>query len=235
MDITIRNLKKVYVDKTVLNIRELNLNTGKIYGIVGANGAGKSTLLRIISGLETPTSGEIFIQGEKLNKNHLKEITYSNQKPYLYRTTVFKNIAYPLKFRKKSKDFINNAVENIIKEFKIENIRNNLAVNLSGGETQKVALARALVFHPKVILLDEPTANIDPDYREFIEKVVSERNKINGSTILIITHNLREARRICDELVFLHNGEVIEYGNIEDIFSNPKNSITKRFLATEDF
>ncbi|MEG0773947.1 ABC transporter ATP-binding protein [Clostridium sp.] len=235
MDITIKNLKKVYGDKTVLNIRELNLKAGKIYGVVGANGAGKSTLLRMIGGLETPTSGEIFIQGERLNKNHLQEITYSNQKPYLYRTTVFKNIAYPLKFRKRSKDFIDNAVDNIIKEFKIESIRNNLAVNLSGGETQKVALARALIFHPKLILLDEPTANIDPDYRELIEKVVIERNKINGSTILIITHNLREARRICDEFVFLHNGEVIEYGNIEEIFSNPKNSITKRFLATEDF
>jgi tungstate transport system ATP-binding protein len=235
MDITIKNLKKVYGNRTVLSIEKLNLKAGKIYGIIGANGAGKSTLLKIIGGLEPPSSGDIFIKGDKLNSTHLKEITYSNQKPYLYRTSVFNNIAYPLKFRKKSKEFINDTVEGILKEFKIEGIRSNFAINLSGGETQKVALARALVFHPKVILLDEPTANIDPDYREFIEKVVVERNKRYGSTVLIITHNLREARRICDEIVFLHNGEIIEFGPLEEIFTDTKNSVIKKFLSTEEY
>lgn len=233
MNILIKNLKKMYDKRCVLDIENLELKTGKIYGIIGPNGAGKSTLLKVISGLEKATEGEVFLDGENLEKVGMKCITYSNQKPYLYRTSVFNNISYPLKFRKMNKEKIKSMVNDIIQEFKIEYIKNKLAVNLSGGEMQKVALARALVFNPKVILLDEPTANIDPDYIEFIEKAIMKRNEKNRCTILIITHNLSQARRICDEIIFLEKGKVIEFGDMEDIILHSKNSITRKFLAAE--
>jgi tungstate transport system ATP-binding protein len=233
MNISIKNLKKVYDKKSVLDIENLDLKSGKIYGIIGANGAGKSTLLKIISGLEKATDGEVFVDGENLDNVNMKDITYSNQKPYLYRTSVFNNISYPLKFRKINKDKINSMVNHIIEEFRIEYIKNKLAVNLSGGEIQKVALARALVFNPKLILLDEPTANIDPDYIEFIEKAIMKRNKKNACTVLIITHNLSQARRICDGIILLDKGKVLEFGNMEHILLHSKNSITRKFLAAE--
>jgi len=233
MDIKVKNLKKKYGNKIILNIEKLDLKSGKIYGIIGPNGAGKSTLLKIISGLEDPTEGEISINGEKLDNVKMKHITYSNQKPYLYRTTVFNNVSYPLQFRKINKENINSIVNDILHEFKIEHIKDNQAGSLSGGETQKVALARALVFNPKCVLLDEPTANIDPDYIELIERAVLDRNKKNHSTVLIITHNISQARRICDEIIFLHNGEVIEFGDINDICANSTNSIIRKFLDTQ--
>ena len=233
MNIEVKNLKKQYGNKVILDIGKLDLKSGKIYGIIGPNGAGKSTLLKIISGLEEASEGEISINGEKLENVDMKNITYSNQKPYLYRTTVFNNVSYPLKFRKINRENINSTVNEILHEFKIEHIKDEQAVSLSGGETQKVALARALVFNPKCILLDEPTANIDPDYIELIEKAVIERNKKNHSTILIITHNISQARRICDEIIFLDNGKVIEFGDMKDIFANSRNSITRKFLDAQ--
>lgn len=233
MKIVIEKLKKIYGEKVVLDIENLSLDSGKIYGVIGANGAGKSTLLKIISGLEKPTEGEVFIEGESLKKANMKDITYSNQKPYLYRTTVFNNISYPLKFRKMDKKIINSLVDEIIQEFKIEDIRNNIAVNISGGEAQKVALARALAFNPRLILLDEPTANIDPDYVEYAEKVIKDRNRKNNSTTLIITHNLAQARRICDEIILLDKGKIVECGNMEEIILESQNTITRRFLASE--
>lgn len=163
----------------------------------------------------------------------MKHITYSNQKPYLYRTTVFKNVSYSLKFRKVKKENINSIVNDILHEFEIEYIRDNQAWGLSGGEVQKVALARALVFNPKCLLLDEPTANIDPDYIELIEKAILDRNKKIYSTIIIITHNISQARRICDEIIFLDNGKVIEFGDIKDLFTNSTNRITRKFLDAE--
>ncbi|MCM1992544.1 ABC transporter ATP-binding protein [Oceanirhabdus seepicola] len=233
MDIKVSNLKKQYGNKIILDIEKLELKSGKIYGIIGPNGAGKSTLLKIISGLEEPTEGEITINGEKLDNIKMKHITYSNQKPYLYRTTVFNNVSYPLKFRKINKENINSTVNDILREFKIEHIKEQQAVRLSGGETQKVALARALVFNPRCILLDEPTANIDPDYIDLIEKAVIKRNKKNHCTILIITHNISQARRICDEIIFLDKGKVIEFGDMKDIFTNSTNNITRKFLDAE--
>lgn len=233
MNIEIKKLKKAYGKKVVLDIENLVLNSGKIYGVIGPNGAGKSTLLKIVSGLETPSEGEVFVNGEKFHNTNMKDITYSNQKPYLYRTTVFNNISYPLKFRKMGREHINSMVNDIMKELKIDDIRNDFAVNLSGGEAQKVALARALVFNPRLILLDEPTASIDPDYIELIEKVVRNRKKRRDSTVLIITHNLSQARRICDEIIFLDKGKLVEYGNFEDILLYSQNNITRNFLASE--
>jgi tungstate transport system ATP-binding protein len=116
-----------------------------------------------------------------------------------------------------SSKYIKVTVEHIIEEFKITSIKNKVATNLSGGESQKVALARALIFNPKIILLDEPTSNIDPKYREFFENMVRLRREKYENTIIIVTHNLIEAKKLCDEILILEHGKVLKFGPSEEV------------------
>lgn len=217
MDLIINDLKKIYDNKVVLDIKNLHFKFGKVYGVIGSNGSGKSTLLKIISGIEKPSSGKVLIDGREISKDHLSHITYCSQKPYLFKTSVINNIAYPLKFRKMRSKYIKSTVENIIEEFNINSIKDKIATNLSGGESQKVALARAFVFNPKIILLDEPTANIDPKYREYFEDIIRIRSKKYKNTIIIVTHNLIEARTLCDEVLFLEQGKVLKFGHTDEV------------------
>lgn len=231
MNITLKNLKKVYKNKTVLNINTLHLKEGRIHGIIGPNGAGKSTMLRIIAGLEEATTGKVFYNEKELDNTVIRKVTYMSQSPYLLRESVSNNISYPLKIRKQRKKVIDEKVTNIMREFNVLSLRNQLATSLSGGESQKVALARALVFKPELILLDEPTANIDPNSIEVIEKAIIKRNKEKNMTTIIITHNIGQARRLCDEIIFIKDGLVKEHGKTDQILFNPKNDVTKRFLS----
>ncbi|SHJ63185.1 ATP-binding cassette domain-containing protein [Paramaledivibacter caminithermalis] len=231
MNIEIQSLIKTYNQRQVLNIKSLSLEKGKIYGIIGPNGAGKSTMLRIIAGLEEAKKGTILYNKKHLNGEIIKNLTYLNQKPYLLRTSVFNNIAYPLKLRKYKKETLKKKVIEIVKEFNIFDLRHQPATNLSGGEAQKVALARALIFEPELLLLDEPTANIDPNSLELIEKKIIKRNREKNTTIIIITHNIGQAKRLCDEIIFIREGEIVEYGKTNQVISNPKCNEMKRFLS----
>ncbi|PKM96510.1 MAG: ABC transporter [Firmicutes bacterium HGW-Firmicutes-1] len=204
----IKGLSKVYEERTVLNIESLLFESNKLYGIIGPNGAGKSTLLRIISGIEQNTSGEIYYNRCILNEQISKLITFMSQRHYLLKTSVFNNIAYPLKIRKQSKKTIESKVNEIMMELQLFDLRDQLATSLSGGEAQKVALARALIFEPQLLLLDEPTANIDPNSMKLIEKVILKRNNEKKGTTIMITHNMSQARRLCDEVIFMNKGEI---------------------------
>jgi tungstate transport system ATP-binding protein len=208
MEINIKGLSKVYEERTVLNIESLLFESNKLYGIIGPNGAGKSTLLRIISGIEQNTSGEIYYNRCILNEQISKLITFMSQRHYLLKTSVFNNIAYPLKIRKQSKKTIESKVNEIMMELQLFDLRDQLATSLSGGEAQKVALARALIFEPQLLLLDEPTANIDPNSMKLIEKVILKRNNEKKGTTIMITHNMSQARRLCDEVIFMNKGEI---------------------------
>lgn len=231
MDIKVERLTKVYVDKAVVDIDSLTIDKGNIYGIIGPNGAGKSTMIRIIAGLEEATNGKISYNGRSLDAEYSKNITYMKQRPYLFRTSVFNNIAYPLKIRKYDKKTIERRVNDIMEEFKVSDLRGQLATSLSGGESQKVSLARALVFEPKILLLDEPTANIDPNSIELIEKIISKRNKEKKMTTIIITHNIGQAKRLCHRVIFMREGKIVEYGSADQVILAPQNNATKRFLS----
>lgn len=231
MDINVKSLNKVYGNKAVVNIDTLTLSKGKIYGIIGPNGAGKSTLLRIMAGLEDATAGRMFYNESLLNDRILRNVTYMDQRPYLLRTSVFNNIAYPLKIRKYDKKTIENKTREIMGEFKIGDLSSQLATSLSGGESQKVALARALVFEPQLLFLDEPTANIDPNSIELIEKVILKRNREKGMTPIIITHNMAQAKRLCDEVIFMDEGKIIEFGESKQVILDPQKESTRKFLS----
>ncbi len=209
MEIQIENVSKTYGEKKVLDIDRLKIEKGKITGIIGANGSGKSTLLNIIAGLDNEFDGAVLYNGSYLDKDIRKNITLVFQTAYLFKRTVYKNIAYPLKIRKVKKEKIKAKVLELMKTLEIEDLKYKIGSKLSGGETQKVALARALVFNPELLLLDEPTSNIDPEYIEHMEKSIIKYNKENKGTVIIVTHNIDQAERLCHNIIKLERGKVI--------------------------
>lgn len=233
MNIDIKHLSKSYHDKTVLSIDDLCINSGSFLGIIGPNGAGKSTFAKIIAGLDQPTTGTIQYDALSPTAGIYQKITMVFQKPYLLRASVFDNIAYPLKIRKLSKDIITMKVNNILEEMDIQHIKDQNARTLSGGEAQKVALSRAIIFEPSLLILDEPTANIDPASTLTMEKNIKNFHKKTKATIIIVTHNLQQARRLCQDVIFMHQGSIIEQSPVEDIILNSKNPLTQKFVKGE--
>lgn len=233
MQISIENLTKEYSEKQVLNIGNHRMHKGKIMGIVGANGAGKSTLIKILGGLEKPTRGNIFYNGVQDFNQIYRDITVVFQHPYLLSTDVFHNIAYPMKVRKYKKKDIKNRVNTLLHEMEIENLKDQRANTLSGGEGQKVALARAISFYPSLLLLDEPTANIDPNSMVVMEKMIKKINQSHKTTIVIVTHSLAQAKRLCTEIMVMDKGKIIEAGNVKQVMFHPQNRITKNLIQKE--
>jgi len=209
MKVSLNNIKKYYDEKLVLDIEELEIEKGKITGIIGPNGSGKSTLLNIIAGLDRKYSGTVTYDRQVINKDIYSKMTLVSQKPYLFRRKVYDNIAYPLKIRNMDKTEIKKRISEVISRLEIEELKDKKAHLLSGGESQKVSLARALVFKPELLLLDEPTSNIDPESIKVLEREVVKFNKETGATIIIVTHNLEQSDRICDNIVYLERGRVI--------------------------
>lgn len=231
MDLRFENLQRAYEGKIVLNLQAGTVKSGSRTGIIGPNGAGKSTLLNLIAGLDTATGGSIYYDESRIIPQ--KDMTLVFQTPYLMTSTVERNIAYPLKLRGWKEADIQARVTELCRELNLTEFRRKKAWKLSGGETQKVALARALSFHPKLLLLDEPTANIDPATTGEIEKMLTAINEREQTTIVLITHNLAQARRVCDRCLFLQDGRLIEEGKAEDMLLHPKKELTRRFLAGE--
>lgn len=208
MEISILNLKKYYSGKEILNIEDLKIKRGKITGIIGPNGSGKTTLLNIISGLDRDFSGVIKYDGKFLDKDIYKKMTLVSQKPYLFRRKVYENIEYPLKVRGVNKDERKGKVKEIIERFEIEELKHKKGHLLSGGESQKVSLARALVFQPDLLLLDEPTSNIDPESIKIMEREILRFNEETKGTVLIVTHNIEQSERLCHNIIYLKSGKV---------------------------
>ena len=210
MVLYIDNLTKKYGKKTVLDIKSLTIEKEKITCITGPNGCGKSTLLNIISGIDDDFSGSVSYNGQALSRSIADNMTYVFQKPYLFKRTVLENIAYPLKLRGLSHEQRNKRAMEMMVRFEIEDLKDERADLLSGGESQKVALARALVFEPKLLLLDEPTSSIDPDSIEVMEREILDFNKKTQATIVIVTHNMDQASRLCHNILSLNQGKVVD-------------------------
>ena len=231
MKINIADISKNYGERKVVSIDKVDFKPKQIHGIIGGNGAGKSTLLKIIGNLVSPDTGQIAYDNSSFSEAVNLEMTYLWQSPRLFRTTVFENIMYPLKFRKVDYKLAVEQVNGIMKELKISHLADKKATTLSGGEAQRVALARALVFKPKVLLLDEPTASIDPNSLELVEKVILKYKR--ELTILLVTHNVSQADRMCDTISFMEEGRIIEFGSKEEVLKNSSNPLVRRFMKQE--
>lgn len=234
MELFFSGLTREYDGKKVLDIAEGFVAGGSRTAVVGPNGSGKSTLLNMIAGLDKPTDGQVFYSPDRLGLDAVyKEVTMVFQKPYLITSSVEKNIAFPMKIRGYSDVETEKKVSELCSELGLKEFRKRKSWKLSGGEIQKVSLARALGFQPKLLLLDEPTANIDPATTAEIERMLLKINQEAGTTILFVTHNLAQARRVCDRIIFLNKGKLIEEGPCEQVLTCPREELTRRFVAGE--
>jgi tungstate transport system ATP-binding protein len=232
----VSELYKKYGDKTVLNINQLYVNKSEITAIIGPSGAGKSTLMQILNFIEPPTEGRISFDGKEFSLQNSPKIETRRdmvmvfQKPAVFNSSVFDNIAYGLSLRKLPKKIIKQRIDEIVDVIGLKDKLNQNAKTLSGGEAQRVAVARAIVLKPKVLLLDEPTANLDPANITVIENLIKHANSNYKTTIVIVTHNMNQAKRLANQVVFILNGNVVECGEAGVIFSEPVNNLTRAFI-----
>lgn len=216
----------------------LEIGEGEIYGIIGFSGAGKSTLVRCINLLERPTSGTVSVDGVELTALPEKELRSVRKKigmifqhfNLMRSRTVAQNIAYPLKGSGLSKEAINQKVHDLLKLVDLEEKANSYPSQLSGGQKQRVAIARSLANDPKVLLCDEATSALDPQTTKSILRLLKHVNEQLGITIVLITHEMAVIKEICHRVAVMENGVVVEEGNILDVFSSPKQQVTRDFI-----
>ncbi|MBA7564108.1 ATP-binding cassette domain-containing protein [Candidatus Atribacteria bacterium 1244-E10-H5-B2] len=213
----VRNLKKAYNSKIVLDVDKLNFQEGKIYAIVGPNGSGKTTLLNILNLLEKPDEGQIFFYDQEItnksNSNTLeirRRMTLVNQDPFLFHSTVYNNIAYGLKIRSIPSKVQKSRIRSALNIVGLSGFKDRKADQLSGGEAQRGVIARALVIEPEVLFLDEPTANIDQKHVDVVERIIKKIKKEIKTTVIFTTHDLSQAYRLADEVISLLDGKIIK-------------------------
>lgn len=220
----VKNLTKVYEDRKVLDIPELQIEKGKVYGLLGPNGSGKTTLLEILSFLMEPTTGEIAYNAKKVDfsRSYLqelrREVAMVEQQPILFTTSVYKNVEFGLRIRKVAKERRMQTVYEVLDLVGMRDFAQASAHKLSGGETQRVAIARALACSPKVILFDEPTSNVDIENQIIIERILRDINTQKGISVIFATHNRMQAAKLSDHIVFLFKGKPAS-SVYENIFS----------------
>ena len=230
LDLQIDNITKKFASLTAIDSVSLNLETNKILVLVGVNGSGKTTMLRLLAGLEEPDTGSIIINKSIKEANELRQLsTLVFQKTVMFNRTVYSNLEFGLKIRGNRKDVIDKRICEVLKIVGLEGFENRNAKKISGGEQQRVALARAFLLEPKILLLDEPTSNLDVNSAKIIEKVIQNRKR-SDTIIVLSTHNLYQAKRLGDEIVHIHEGKIINQAKTKDFFSNPKHKITEKFI-----
>ncbi len=242
--IEFQNVSKVFQGKenkvNALKDVSLKIEKGDIYGIIGFSGAGKSTLLRTINALEKPSSGRVLIDGEDINRlspaelrNKRKSIGMIFQQFNLLETkTVYENVALPLKLNKVPKEQIKKKVEEILEFVELSDKRDVYPAKLSGGQKQRVGIARALATEPSILLSDEATSALDPKTTAAILKLLKKINQELHITIVLITHEMNVIQSICNHVAVMENGEIVEKGDVIDVFGAPQKNITKNFVKT---
>jgi len=228
----IDNLKHFYDNRLILNIEQLTIYKGEIIAIVGPSGSGKSTLLRLLNFLESPSQGKITFDSmtasPQLSLLTRRRVGTMFQNPILLKRSVKENIKYGLSLRNEKLD--NETEHYWVEKLGLEHVFDQSAKKLSVGESHRVALVRTLLTKPDVLLLDEPTANLDPYNVSLIEDIILEENRNNNITIVLVTHNVFQAKRVADRTALLLNGELIELEKSDQFFNNPKNIKTKDFI-----
>jgi len=233
----LQNVTKAYEGRCVLEVENLKIHRGEIFALVGPSGAGKSTLLRLLNFLEPPTQGRIrfldveFSADEPMPLAYRRRVTTVFQRPILLNRSVWANVSYGLGLhgRHDQTDRIEKALEQVgLRDFIRQRAR-----TLSGGEAQRVALARAIVLQPDVLLLDEPTANLDPYNVGLIEEIVQQLNQEGDTTLVLVTHNVFQARRLAHRVALLLEGRIVETADVETFFQSPRDPRTVAFVRGE--
>jgi tungstate transport system ATP-binding protein len=233
----LKNVTKIFGNKKALDGVNLQIYEGERLALLGPNGSGKTTILRILAFIENPTEGEVNFQGETVNfKNTEKMRMHSTlvfQKTILFDTSVYNNIAYGLKVRKIPKDARNEEIKKVLRLVKLEGFEKRPARKLSGGEQQRVAIARALALKTKLLLLDEPTANLDPKNASIVEEVIATVNREYRMTIVMATHNMFQAKSLPQRIALMSDGKVTEVGTPSEIFGKLSKNLAS-FAAVDN-
>ena len=241
----VKNIYKNFGKTEVLKGIDFSLEKGEIISIIGSSGSGKTTLLRCLNFLETPNSGEIFIDGncifdaqaqKKLTDNEIRErrlhfgLVFQSFNLFP-QYTVLKNIMLaPLLQKKGTPEEIEAHARELIEKVGLTDKIDSYPCELSGGQQQRVAIARALALHPDILCFDEPTSALDPELTGEVLKVIKEL-KNSDTTMIIVTHEMEFARNVSDKIIFMADGIIEEMGTPQEIYGNPKSPKTKAFLA----
>jgi tungstate transport system ATP-binding protein len=229
-------VSRLYGDVTALKDVSLKVERGEILTVLGPNGSGKTTLLKVMGALEHPSQGEVYFDGVRVGADNAGEVrrrvTMVFQGTVLLRGTVRDNVAYGLRLRGVPEDEVDRRVKEALELVGLEALAGRRARDLSGGEQQRLSLARALVLGCELLLLDEPTANLDPESLAIIKDVI-RRLKERGTTIVLATHNLEQAEELSERLLLLHRGEIVEAGKPDDLLFDQSSEMA-RFARSEN-
>ncbi len=220
--------------RVVLDIDRLDITRGETLAIIGPSGSGNSTLLRLIQFLEAPSEGRLYFEGREVNGRVAlatrRRVSTVFQRPIALTRSVEANVAYGIELRGRRPD--PGEIRGLLEALDLAHLARRPAAALSGGEIQRLAVARALAPRPDVLLLDEPTANLDPRNVRLVESLVQERRAL-GMTIVLATHQIFQARRLADRIALLLDGRIAEVGPAQDLLDHPADARTRAFLSGE--
>ena len=241
--IEVRDLRKVYPvpggEVVALDKINLSIDRGQIYGIIGMSGAGKSTLIRCMNRLDTPTEGQILLDGQDILAMNGKQLMQMRRKVsmifqqfnLLMQKTVARNVRYPLEIAGVPKAKANERVKELLKIVELEGKADAYPIQLSGGQRQRVAIARALASNPEVLLCDEATSALDPMTTQSILSLLQDINKRLGITIVLTTHEMAVIRQICTRVAILDGGRIAEEGTVDDVFVHTRSAAGRRLFG----
>ncbi|WP_010171304.1 amino acid ABC transporter ATP-binding protein [Bacillus coahuilensis] len=240
--LTLKNIHKRFGDLEVLKGLDLQVDKGKVVVLIGPSGSGKTTFLRCINSLEVPDQGSITLDGntteftdgitqkEILNLRRNTGMVFQNYNLFPHKTALENVMEGPVIVQKKNKEEVRNRATRLLEKVGLGDKMNFYPHQLSGGQQQRVGIARALAIEPKVMLFDEPTSALDPELVGEVLGVMKELAE-EGMTMVVVTHEMRFARDVASEVVFMDRGQIIEQGSPSEIFQNPKHERTKQFLS----
>lgn len=235
LTLVVSNINKSYSRLPVLKACSFSFDKRGIYVLIGPNGSGKSTFFRICSLLEDPESGVVnYFSGDSNLKKDIslrRRISLVLPKIGVFNTTVFKNVAYGLKIRGLNNKEIRKRAEQALEIVGLVHKKNMNALALSSGESQRLGIARAMAIEPEILFLDEPTASLDPHSTTIIEETIQKIREEKKITIIMITHNVFQAQRLADTVLFMYEGIIVDYGASKEFFKKPKDERAHRFIT----
>ncbi|MBY8960494.1 ABC transporter ATP-binding protein [Pseudomonas sp. MIS38] len=236
--VSLRNLNKHYGDFAAVDNISLDIKDGEFLTFLGSSGSGKSTTLSMLAGFETPSSGEILVNGQSLVNvpPHKRDIGMVFQRYSLFpHLSVRDNIAFPLAIRKLAATERDKRVDAMLKLVQLEQFAHRRPSQLSGGQQQRVAIARALVYEPRILLMDEPLGALDKKLREDLQDELRQLHRRLGITIVYVTHDQEEAMRLSQRIAIFSHGKIVGLGSGYDLYQNPPNAFVASFLGNSNF
>ncbi len=233
-------LRQEYEGRDVLKEVNLRIERAEVFSLIGPTGTGKTTLLRLLDLLEIPASGTIYFDGVDVTRSHRERLgarrrmSFVQQRPVVFTMSVYDNVACGLRWRHESNRVIRPKVESVLELVRMADCQNRDARTLSGGELQRVAIARALVTAPELLFLDEPTANLDPVSISKVEEVLGHIIREHKTTVVMATHDMSQGQRLAGRIGVLMNGEILQVGSPNEIFSSPGSREVAEFVGVEN-